>query len=185
MGRPKKEISEEKFEQFQREVELAGNRTDILLRDKKGRSRSCLLCRRRKQRCDHKLPTCTACLKAGVKCIQPAKYQSLSTNSKNNTIPTNNNIGLSNHNNCNIDNINVLEGYRSTVNSNSSAFPFDSKHALDSNTLLSTNNINKIDNPNFVHPNTNIAQTTNSKITGKITKNNHNYNSDKDEYTKC
>ncbi|CCK72950.1 uncharacterized protein KNAG_0M00970 [Huiozyma naganishii CBS 8797] len=74
MGRPKKEVSEEKIESFQRELELAGDRTDILLKDKRGRSRSCLLCRRRKQRCDHKLPSCTTCLKAGVKCVQPVRY---------------------------------------------------------------------------------------------------------------
>jgi len=74
MGRPKKQISEKNIENFQRDIELAGNRTDLLLKDKKGRSKSCLLCRRRKQRCDHKLPSCTACLKANVKCVQPVRY---------------------------------------------------------------------------------------------------------------
>ena len=74
MGRPKKQISEQNIENFQRDIELAGNRTDLLLKDKKGRSKSCLLCRRRKQRCDHKLPSCTACLKANVKCVQPVRY---------------------------------------------------------------------------------------------------------------
>lgn len=74
MGRPKKNVSEENIQRFQRELELAGNRTEVLLQDKKGRSRSCLLCRRRKQRCDHKQPSCTTCLKANVKCIQPARY---------------------------------------------------------------------------------------------------------------
>ncbi|GMM55266.1 hypothetical protein DAKH74_018820 [Maudiozyma humilis] len=74
MGRPKKKISEQNIENFQRDIELAGSRTDLLLRDKKGRSKSCLLCRKRKQRCDHKVPSCTACLKANVKCIQPARY---------------------------------------------------------------------------------------------------------------
>ena len=74
MARPKKEVTRENIEKFQKELELAGNRTDILLKEKKGRSKSCLLCRRRKQRCDHRLPSCTACLKAGVKCIQPARY---------------------------------------------------------------------------------------------------------------
>ncbi|CCF55930.1 hypothetical protein KAFR_0A04940 [Kazachstania africana CBS 2517] len=74
MGRPKKKVSEQNIENFQRELELAGDRVDILLNDKKGRSRSCLLCRRRKQKCDHKLPSCTACLKAAVKCVQPARY---------------------------------------------------------------------------------------------------------------
>ncbi|CDO92862.1 unnamed protein product [Kluyveromyces dobzhanskii CBS 2104] len=53
---------------------MAGQDTDQLLKDKKGRSRACLLCQRRKQKCDHKIPSCTACLKAGVKCVQPAKY---------------------------------------------------------------------------------------------------------------
>ncbi|GMM37046.1 hypothetical protein DASC09_043710 [Saccharomycopsis crataegensis] len=42
--------------------------------DKKSRSRSCLLCQKRKQKCDHRLPSCTTCLKAGVKCVQPEKY---------------------------------------------------------------------------------------------------------------
>lgn len=42
--------------------------------DKKGRSTSCLLCQKRKQKCDHRLPSCTTCIKAGVECIQPAKY---------------------------------------------------------------------------------------------------------------
>ncbi|CCD24587.1 uncharacterized protein NDAI_0D02730 [Naumovozyma dairenensis CBS 421] len=79
MGRPKKEISEEKIERFQKELEDAGDNPDALLQDKKGRSRSCLLCRRRKQKCDHKLPSCTACLKAAVKCVQPARYISKSS----------------------------------------------------------------------------------------------------------
>ncbi|AAS54770.2 AGR280Cp [Eremothecium gossypii ATCC 10895] len=74
MGRPPKEVSQEKIQRFQLELELAGKDIDLLLKDKKGRSRSCLLCQRRKQRCDHKIPSCTACLKAGVRCIQPAKY---------------------------------------------------------------------------------------------------------------
>ncbi|KAK5778792.1 hypothetical protein RI543_003715 [Arxiozyma heterogenica] len=183
MGRPKKEISEEKFEQFQREVELAGNRTDILLRDKKGRSRSCLLCRRRKQRCDHKLPTCTACLKAGVKCIQPAKYQSSSTNSKDNIIPTTNNVGLNNDNNCNINNC-TLGNDRPLIISNYSISPVNSKNSLNSNGLLSINNINNGNNSFFVNSNSNIIQTTNFNTTGKITKSNPNSDSDKDEYTK-
>ncbi|CDR42445.1 CYFA0S09e03752g1_1 [Cyberlindnera fabianii] len=42
--------------------------------DKKGRSTSCMLCQKRKQKCDHRLPSCTTCIKAGVKCVQPAKY---------------------------------------------------------------------------------------------------------------
>ncbi|CAI4047985.1 hypothetical protein SUVZ_12G3120 [Saccharomyces uvarum] len=85
MGRPRKNVSQEKILQLKRELELAGNRTDVLLQDKKGRSRSCLLCRRRKQRCDHKLPSCTACLKAGIKCVQPSKY---STSTSNSNTPT-------------------------------------------------------------------------------------------------
>lgn len=74
MGRPKKEISRNNLEKFHKELELAGARTELLLQDKKGRSRSCLLCRRRKQKCDHKQPSCTTCLKASVKCIQPIRY---------------------------------------------------------------------------------------------------------------
>ena len=92
MRRPKKEISEEKIERFQRELELAGERTDILLQDKKGRSRSCLLCRRRKQRCDHKVPSCTACLKAGVKCIQPVRYMNALNNNTSSSRNKNNDI---------------------------------------------------------------------------------------------
>ncbi|CAI4988295.1 CFC_HP_G0091460.mRNA.1.CDS.1 [Saccharomyces cerevisiae] len=89
MSRPRKNVSQEKIQQLKRELELAGNRTDVLLQDKKGRSRSCLLCRRRKQRCDHKLPSCTACLKAGIKCVQPSKYSSSTSNSNtNNNTPT-------------------------------------------------------------------------------------------------
>lgn len=42
--------------------------------DKKGRSTSCLLCQKRKQKCDHRLPSCTTCIKAGAQCVQPAKY---------------------------------------------------------------------------------------------------------------
>ncbi|ODQ67658.1 hypothetical protein NADFUDRAFT_77604 [Nadsonia fulvescens var. elongata DSM 6958] len=41
---------------------------------KKSRTTSCERCKRRKQRCDHRLPTCTGCLKAGAKCIQPERY---------------------------------------------------------------------------------------------------------------
>ncbi|SCW00614.1 LAFE_0C08086g1_1 [Lachancea fermentati] len=74
MGRPPKRVSQENIERFQSELEEAGQDVELLLKDKKGRSRSCLLCQRRKRRCDHKLPSCTACLKAAVKCIQPAKY---------------------------------------------------------------------------------------------------------------
>ncbi|SCV00524.1 LAME_0G10286g1_1 [Lachancea meyersii CBS 8951] len=81
MGRPPKIVSQEKIEQFQLELELAGQDPEILLKDKKGRSRSCLLCQRRKRRCDHKVPSCTACLKAGVKCVQPVKYVSTPSDS--------------------------------------------------------------------------------------------------------
>lgn len=78
MGRPKKLVSLENIQNFQRELDLAGNNAEVLLSDKKGRSRSCLLCRRRKQRCDRKQPSCTNCLKANVKCIQPARYNASS-----------------------------------------------------------------------------------------------------------
>lgn len=44
------------------------------LKEKKGRSTSCLLCQKRKQKCDHRLPSCTTCIKAGVECVQPLKY---------------------------------------------------------------------------------------------------------------
>lgn len=74
MGRPKKEVSQGNLERFNKELEMAGTHTELLLRDKKGRSRSCLLCKRRKQRCDHKQPSCTTCLKAAVKCVQPVRY---------------------------------------------------------------------------------------------------------------
>lgn len=74
MGRPPKKVSLENIQRFQLELEMAGQDMDQLLKDKKGRSRACLLCQRRKQKCDHKIPSCTACLKAGVKCVQPAKY---------------------------------------------------------------------------------------------------------------
>lgn len=43
----------------------------------KSRATSCERCKRRKQRCDHRLPTCTNCLKAGAKCVQPEKYGQL------------------------------------------------------------------------------------------------------------
>ncbi|CEP64207.1 uncharacterized protein LALA0_S10e04918g [Lachancea lanzarotensis] len=76
MGRPPKIVSQEKIEQFQLELEMAGQDPELLLKDKKGRSRSCLLCQRRKRKCDHKVPSCTACLKAGVRCVQPSKYVS-------------------------------------------------------------------------------------------------------------
>lgn len=74
MGRPKKEISQSNLERFHQELQMAGTRTELLVQDKRGRSRSCLLCRRRKQRCDHKQPSCSTCLKASVKCIQPTRY---------------------------------------------------------------------------------------------------------------
>lgn len=79
MGRPKKLISEENIKKFQEELKMAGNDAGALLPDKKGRSRACLLCRRRKQRCDRKQPSCTNCLKAKVKCIQPARYNPINT----------------------------------------------------------------------------------------------------------
>lgn len=130
MGRPKKEVSEEKIENFQRELELAGNRTDILLKDKKGRSRSCLLCRRRKQRCDHKLPSCTACLKAGVKCIQPARYLSPSSqkNSSTNSILSD---GTPNNSNSNTPMSSTREFSESSVFSpNNDASPMPSNNSM-------------------------------------------------------
>ncbi|CCD26763.1 uncharacterized protein NDAI_0I01940 [Naumovozyma dairenensis CBS 421] len=86
MGRPKKEVSEEKFERFQKELEMAGDNVDILLKDKRGRSTACLLCRRRKQKCDHMLPSCTACLKAGVKCVQPSRYGAVQDSDNNDDV---------------------------------------------------------------------------------------------------
>ncbi|CCE65244.1 hypothetical protein TPHA_0K01100 [Tetrapisispora phaffii CBS 4417] len=80
MGRPKKIVSQKNIENFQKELEEVGERTDLLLQDKRGRSKSCLFCRRRKQRCDHKLPSCTACLKAAVKCVQPVRYSNATNN---------------------------------------------------------------------------------------------------------
>ncbi|CCH58759.1 hypothetical protein TBLA_0A09760 [Henningerozyma blattae CBS 6284] len=94
MGRPRKEVSEENLERFQKELELAGDNVDLLLQDKKGRSKSCLLCRRRKQRCDHKLPSCTACLKAGVKCVQPARYSNNAAPIKQETPLSDNNTSI-------------------------------------------------------------------------------------------
>lgn len=41
---------------------------------KRSRATSCERCKRRKQKCDHRLPICTNCLKAGEECIQPEKY---------------------------------------------------------------------------------------------------------------
>lgn len=35
MGRPRKNVSQEKIQQLKRELELAGNRTDVLLQDKR------------------------------------------------------------------------------------------------------------------------------------------------------
>ncbi|VEU21083.1 DEKNAAC102015 [Brettanomyces naardenensis] len=44
------------------------------VQDKKGRSTSCYLCQRRKQKCDQRFPSCTNCIKAHVKCVQPPRY---------------------------------------------------------------------------------------------------------------
>ncbi|CAL9736846.1 hypothetical protein MOSE0_K09054 [Monosporozyma servazzii] len=155
MGRPKKEISEEKIENFQRELELAGNRTDILLKDKKGRSRSCLLCRRRKQRCDHKLPSCTACLKAGVKCIQPARYQS---NAGSKTSSTNS----------------ILSD--GTPNNSNSNTPLSSTRDLSESSVLSPSN-----EASPMGSNSSMLPLT-TATSEKIVKPTHN--SHKDEYTK-
>lgn len=105
MARPKKDVSEKKLELFQLELDKAGDNISQLINDKKGRSRSCLLCRRRKQKCDHKLPSCTACLKAAVKCVQPTNYGNLNTNvttitsDHNNVIKTTNNNFINSTNN--------------------------------------------------------------------------------------
>lgn len=40
----------------------------------KSRATSCERCKRRKQKCDHRLPICTNCLRAGETCVQPEKY---------------------------------------------------------------------------------------------------------------
>ena len=166
MGRPKKQISEEKIEKFQRELELAGNRTDILLKDKKGRSRSCLLCRRRKQRCDHKLPSCTACLKAGVKCIQPARY-----------------LNTSNPSNLSANNI-LSDG---TPNNSSSNTPLSSTRNLSESSVLSQSN----DMSPIIANTTNTITTTTTNNNGIIPSMTTNEkiikplnNSNKDEYTK-
>ncbi|GME82873.1 unnamed protein product [Ambrosiozyma monospora] len=44
------------------------------IKDKKGRSTSCYLCQKRKQKCDQRLPSCTNCIKANVQCVQPPRY---------------------------------------------------------------------------------------------------------------
>lgn len=41
---------------------------------KKGRSTSCYLCQKRKQKCDQRLPSCTNCLKSKSECIKPERY---------------------------------------------------------------------------------------------------------------
>lgn len=41
---------------------------------KRPRTTSCERCQKRKQKCDHKLPVCTNCLKAYAQCIQPERY---------------------------------------------------------------------------------------------------------------
>ena len=43
-------------------------------KEKKSRSTSCYLCQKRKQKCDQRFPSCTNCIKAHVKCIQPPRY---------------------------------------------------------------------------------------------------------------
>lgn len=47
---------------------------DVGDRNKKGRSTSCYLCQKRKQKCDHRFPSCTTCIRAGVECVKPMKY---------------------------------------------------------------------------------------------------------------
>lgn len=44
------------------------------IKDKKGRSTSCFLCQKRKQKCDQRFPSCTNCLKSKFQCIQPPRY---------------------------------------------------------------------------------------------------------------
>ncbi|GMF05793.1 unnamed protein product [[Candida] boidinii] len=44
------------------------------VKDKKGRSTSCFLCQKRKQKCDQRSPSCTTCIKAGITCVQPPRY---------------------------------------------------------------------------------------------------------------
>ncbi|QPG73179.1 hypothetical protein FOA43_000485 [Brettanomyces nanus] len=44
------------------------------IKDKKGRSTSCYLCQKRKQKCDQRFPSCTNCIRAHVKCVQPPRY---------------------------------------------------------------------------------------------------------------
>ncbi|ODV94667.1 hypothetical protein PACTADRAFT_50529 [Pachysolen tannophilus NRRL Y-2460] len=42
--------------------------------NKKSRSTACCLCQKRKQKCDHRYPSCTICIKAGAECIKPVRY---------------------------------------------------------------------------------------------------------------
>ncbi|KAH3659969.1 hypothetical protein OGAPHI_007174 [Ogataea philodendri] len=44
------------------------------IKDKKGRSTSCYLCQKRKQKCDQRSPSCTNCIKTQTTCIQPPRY---------------------------------------------------------------------------------------------------------------
>lgn len=169
MGRPKKEVSEEKIEQFQRELELAGDRTDILLQDKKGRSRSCLLCRRRKQRCDHKVPSCTACLKAGVKCVQPVRYvNAINNNTANQRQKSNSNSNekIHNHLTKDIDNREDSEIKPNNIIHN------DHKH---SQSITSSPQLEKNSLKN---------NSTNKKVSMKNNTNNQLIPTKKDEYTK-
>lgn len=53
------------------------------LQDKKGRSMSCYLCQKRKQKCDQRSPSCTNCLRSKYKCIQPPKYGESLLNAQN------------------------------------------------------------------------------------------------------
>lgn len=52
----------------------SGSGSGSNVRDKKGRSTSCFLCQKRKQKCDQRSPSCTTCIKAGVNCVQPPRY---------------------------------------------------------------------------------------------------------------
>ncbi|KAG7817593.1 hypothetical protein KL928_003492 [Ogataea angusta] len=46
----------------------------VQIKDKKGRSTSCYLCQKRKQKCDQRSPSCTNCVKSQTTCVQPPRY---------------------------------------------------------------------------------------------------------------
>ncbi|KAG7702556.1 hypothetical protein KL914_005216 [Ogataea haglerorum] len=58
----------------------------VQIKDKKGRSTSCYLCQKRKQKCDQRSPSCTNCVKSQTTCVQPPRYgTSNKTNVKSET----------------------------------------------------------------------------------------------------